>query len=538
MGEGDRPYQGLYQIVFNGTATARIMLMPIPGQHPTIDDTTVYPEPRPIGTATMASNSKIVNAPTANFTAADNGGRIKFGVMDGIVASINSPSQVTLTGLNSGATVSGPGTVGPTPIFPSVLTIAGSYITVRDLHVTNSNPNRTGGRVSGVLVYQGTIGVEVINCVIDNTGGGLSKNDLAKNVKFYGNVLTENGWDDTNTGLKQGGTGHGIYAANNSDSDFADVSNNIMTLGFGYGLHAYSAGTGHLFNFHVQDNVFYENGEWTRTGSAWFAQTGRANPCPINGAGCEGGAAPNFFIGHRPVENFSMQGNFGFMREGRYGDNTQIGYLGNDNVSATITGNTLIGGANSIIKFPSLAVSGNTFVSNVSSLWWGRPLESTYNPAKTSINNNTYYFAPLAPGTCANPQFFLDDQPKSVADWQAFGFDRNSAIATCGKRPTGIQVKVIPNAYDSGRAHIVVVNYDRAATVQADLSQAGWKPGDPYTILNSQNYFGPPVTSGVYQGGAVSIRMDNLTVARPVGWNGPMVRSSGPDFGAFVLLKQ
>ena len=54
-----------------------------------------------------------------------------------------------------------------------------------------------------------------------------------------------------------------------------------------------------------------------------------------------------------------------------------------------------------------------------------------------------------------------------------------------------------------------------------------------YEIRNAQDYFGPPVASGIYDGGPVSVPMTGLTVAAPVGWPAPA--PTGPEFNVFVL---
>eukprot|EP01044_Picomonas_judraskeda_P011237 COSAG03_NODE_1511_length_3952_cov_10.484817_10_plen_81_part_00 len=45
--------------------------------------------------------------------------------------------------------------------------------------------------------------------------------------------------------------------------------------------------------------------------------------------------------------------------------------------------------------------------------------------------------------------------------------------------------------------------WDHADTVEVDLSSAGLKPGQPYRVQDSQNFYGDPVLSGVYTPTAV-----------------------------------
>ena len=152
------------------------------------------------------------------------------------------------------------------------------------------------------------------------------------------------------------------------------------------------------------------------------------------------------------------------------------------------------------------------------------------------INNNTYHFYNV---DCTKLPFAVGSQEiaQTVAQWTAGGLDANSTINQCGVRPTGVQVSIRPNAYDSNRTHVIINNYSKSATVNIDLSSV-LHAGDSFEIRNAQDYYGPLVASGTYQGGPISIPMAGLTIAQPIGWSGAMIRSSGPDFGAFILIKK
>jgi hypothetical protein len=100
-------------------------------------------------------------------------------------------------------------------------------------------------------------------------------------------------------------------------------------------------------------------------------------------------------------------------------------------------------------------------------------------------------------------------------------------------RPSGVRVFVRPNAYEPGRANIAVYNWDLAATTRIDLSPV-LPAGTAYEIKNAQDFFGPPVVSGVYAGGEVTLPIGALPVAAAVGASAP--EPTGPEFNAFVLL--
>jgi hypothetical protein len=100
-------------------------------------------------------------------------------------------------------------------------------------------------------------------------------------------------------------------------------------------------------------------------------------------------------------------------------------------------------------------------------------------------------------------------------------------------RPTGTQVFLRPNLYEPGRANITIYNWDLAPTVSVDLSSV-LPIGSRYEIRNAQNFFAPPVQSGTYSGGTVSLPMTGLTSASPVGHAAPP--PAGPEFQALILL--
>ena len=97
------------------------------------------------------------------------------------------------------------------------------------------------------------------------------------------------------------------------------------------------------------------------------------------------------------------------------------------------------------------------------------------------------------------------------------------------------RVFVRPNAYEPGRANIVSFNWAHNKYVWPDVS-AVLKVGDVYEVRNAQNFYGPPVASGTYAGGRISVPTTGLASASPVGWSTPA--ATGPEFNAYVLLRR
>jgi hypothetical protein len=108
-----------------------------------------------------------------------------------------------------------------------------------------------------------------------------------------------------------------------------------------------------------------------------------------------------------------------------------------------------------------------------------------------------------------------------------------------GSRPTtGNQIFVRKNTYEPGRAHITIYNWAKAASVAVPLAQAGLNTGDAFEIRDAMNYFGAPVATGTFDGSnSVSIPMNNLVPAAPLGSGLTYPVHTAPQFGAFVLVR-
>ena len=99
-------------------------------------------------------------------------------------------------------------------------------------------------------------------------------------------------------------------------------------------------------------------------------------------------------------------------------------------------------------------------------------------------------------------------------------------------RPTGVRVIVRPNAYEPGRAHVTVHNWDGVPSVAVNLSSV-LPAGALYEIRNAQNVFGSPVASGTYSGSPITLPMGGLAPASPVGYGAPA--PTGPLFNTFIV---
>lgn len=135
----------------------------------------------------------------------------------------------------------------------------------------------------------------------------------------------------------------------------------------------------------------------------------------------------------------------------------------------------------------------------------------------------------------------------SLANWQSiYGKDLDSNGYT-GK-PFANQVFVRPNAYESGRGHVIIYNWANLSSVPVDLSPLGLSHGQGFKVHNIQSFKTDPMAadwmgnvaaSGTFDSGnpSVNVDMTDTTVSIPIGSTLPLP-STLPEFGVFVVLPQ
>ena len=101
-------------------------------------------------------------------------------------------------------------------------------------------------------------------------------------------------------------------------------------------------------------------------------------------------------------------------------------------------------------------------------------------------------------------------------------------------RPTGTEIFFRPNTYEPGRITIVIFNWAHLASVDVPLASV-LALGTRYEIRNSQDFFGPQVLAGTYEGGSLTLPMNGLSVAPPVGGITPP--PTGPEFNVFIFSR-
>jgi hypothetical protein len=407
----------------------------------------------------------------------------------------------------------------------------GAYVWFWGLEFASYNPDRTSGtsgppewaaQANHAALDSWATGTKVINCFVHDTAGGISLWDEAPSSEAYGNIVYNVGGYATDRGH-----GHGFYMQNEGPG-YKHVVDNITFNNFGEGLQMYGTDTAGVQNFHLEGNVSMNNGSLglgNNTTSGTVSAGARDDNIII--AAGNGGPAGIVLIGnytyHTPLADDG------------YND---LSYnstpVAND---LTAIGNYFIGGGEAVelFRWNSVVFQNNTTYAvahdNVSLFWAPNQSPATYN-----WDHNRYFGAGhfttyngCVTFSCSNGRTL------PFGTWQAEnGIDANSSFSP--GPPTGVWTAVHPNLYEPGRANIVIYNWDLLPTVQVDLGAAGVSPGDTFEIRDGENWFGPAVVSGTYNGGTVAIPMTGLQVALPNGVVPNPQPHTAPQFGVFVVL--
>lgn len=231
----------------------------------------------------------------------------------------------------------------------------------------------------------------------------------------------------------------------------------------------------------VSDNIMFAQFSY---GIHAYTEKGYLNNLAFDGniSFCNGilsqvsGLATNILVGgYRIAQNPELTSNY------TYKGANNLGYSAGSN-NAVVRDNYLIGGL-TVVKPTNLSLSNNTFYGGTSGI------------DKSVYSNNTY-------------------------------------LTT---KPTGVKIIIRPNAYEPGRANIIVYNWDLKDTVQVDVSKV-LRQGDRFEVRNAQDFFGAPVLSGTYDGQPLTLPMKGLTMAKPVGVDRDLP-TTWPEFNVFILLK-
>lgn len=396
----------------------------------------------------------------------------------------------------------------------AALTVNGCFVWFWGLEITNTYSDRnrkspfTGTvkawRGPGVYVQYG-VGFKFINMVIhDNNTGIYDKED---GTEIYGCLIYFNG---NNT------FGHGVYIGNQSGTK--SVKDCFIFDNAGLGIQSYSANsTSHQKGIHIEGNAAFNNGAIT----------------------LDDQNSTNILVGGEvgvPAERVTVTDNFIYDAASIAANKSKglrLGQTDQNNQDAVVKGNYIAARVPlSILWWNALELRGNTIYSAGTSGILQMP--RGIDPSLYAWDHNVYIS-----GRPEGPLFtFSSNTGLSARDWQQRGLDNNSKwIQSDRLRPTGVKVFVRPNVYEQGQGHIVVFNWDLTTFVSVDVSNVGLHTGDSFEVRDVQNYFAPPVVSGVFKGQAIRLPMRLSQVTRPVGNVERIPSHTAPEFGAFVIRR-
>jgi hypothetical protein len=158
------------------------------------------------------------------------------------------------------------------------------------------------------------------------------------------------------------------------------------------------------------------------------------------------------------------------------------------------------------------------------------------------VTSNLTYVAPTVGGSnvvlgsgdglTASGNYVAGGDGISQGTWTNATVTSNTVIPP---DPTQTAVFVEPNAYEPGRAFVVVFNWANQASASVDLSGV-LQSGDAYEVRNVQDLFGTPGASGTYGGGSVSIPLTAVAPPAPIGISS-LAPTTGPGFNVYLVVR-
>jgi hypothetical protein len=389
---------------------------------------------------------------------------------------------------------------------PATFLVQGDWVRYQDFEVTCSTARRHAQQSGswpadldrGGIDCRGSH-VSFINLIVHDVGVGVGAWSEGEGGEIYGCLIYHCGWRAADRGH-----GHGIYAQNVRGTK--RIVDNVIYGQFGYGIHAYGSAKAKLEGFHIEGNALFNNG------------------C-LSG---QGERAPNVLVGGgAPARRITVERNFTYHSE-LAGTSSQFGYAApNDDL---VLRDNYFAGFVRVLPWGRITARGNTFVG-LTSLVELRAADRDrlrgYDWDENTYLSGEVQYSPLSA--------FAADEPIAHGwrDWQSLaGLDAKSTYVP--GRPKGARVFVRPNRYEAGRAHIVVYNWDKAATMDVDLAGV-LKRGQSFVVRDAENYFGQPVLSGSYDGALLKLPMQPTPQTQPVGMPDYKLPATRPEFGVFVV---
>jgi hypothetical protein len=379
-----------------------------------------------------------------------------------------------------------------------ILTVDGAFTTYWGLEITNTVTQRTDTRHSGVYLRNAQ-NVKLVNLIIHDTGMGVFGEPDARGCEVYGAIIYNGGWQTATRS-----NGHALYMKGDAAGSKI-IRNNIMFNMFGLGFHAYAdAGTGPLDNMTIEGNIIFNSGTLSDYTSS------------------------NILVGGEDAaDNITIQNNYTYFSPGLGNYNVRLGYQSTANGSLTFSGNYLVGAGPVVeVRFwNDVTVQGNTMQGAATIV----DFRDDSNAGYSWTNNNFYRDSTSSAWRWGGTAYTLPN-------WRTQSGGLGGGDRGLGATTT-TSVAVIPNAYESGRAHIVVYNWGNLTNAPVNVGGL-LSSGDHYEVRNVQNLFGSPVASGTYNGGGtITVPLGGVAPTPPIGGSPVAPVQTGPAFNAFLLTK-
>jgi hypothetical protein len=375
------------------------------------------------------------------------------------------------------------------------LRVSGSYTWFWGLEFTDSSPRVPDGLRPHGAYLPGTNN-KLINCVAHDAGIGFGNYWDGVGNEIYGSISYFNG-----DRLRH----HGAYLSNLTSSPIKYFRDNILFGNYGFGIQVYAESEGKLGGLRLEGNVSFN--------------TGAIAKVP---------ARSDILVGGNRItaERIAVVDNFTYQTTTAY-PGVQLGYDRRvTDADLTATGNYIAGGNPALLvqAWQSATITGNTV--------YGEDLLASLFPAGPNAAKHAWNNSYVRGGT--RPFRFDVLTALTFAEWKrATGYDGRGALDPSS---AGVKVFVRPNAYERGRAHVVVYNWSRQPQVEVDLAAAGLAPGGRYEVRDVQDYFGQPVASGTYDGKPVNLPLNHSSIARPIQPVEVTPAHTGPEFAVFVVV--
>lgn len=418
--------------------------------------------------------------------------------------------------------------------YPSERAVVNGGIDSRGQHVwwwgfeiTNSSTDRTtteSNRPIGLKLWAPN--QKSINVSVHNTGR--TATSFHYRGEQYGGIFFGNGFYDTSQSNKiRGGS---VYAnlAEDTPAETNLVANTIAFRNWNSGIKIYSEWSDRYVNgFRVEGNTQFDAGTQNM----------------------------NIHSRTNPVEDLVVENNYTYHRSDDNSGNFDLGYSSKPAKNAVVRNNYFVSGThgygNSLVyNWQNIEFTNNILVTTYRSIMSHIPHTS---PEIIKWDNNKYYFA----GSSSYEPFKHKSSTYTFSEWKSLtGYDVNSTYTNA--YPSGSEatkVYYVKNKYFDGvdtlRGNITVYNWDKKASVTADLSQLDLAEGEEYAVYDAQYYINsadlsaanhPAVKTGTFTSTNKTVDLPmNLTKVSAIPGEAEIDhfenKHTAPEFAAFIVLK-